>query len=83
MSRTEKVRQQIMQRLRTIPFRPFALIMESGDRFALEHPENIAFSPTANPDSVRGKEFFLTTGQVRMFCSFDAVTDTAIITPDK
>lgn len=68
---------QIRQLLRQVPFRPFVLNMESGDRVVVEHPENIAFDPVENGS--RGtSEFCVITSSVRVFSTFDAVTSVAL-----
>jgi hypothetical protein len=32
--------------LRAVPFRPFGLSLENGDRIVIEHSENIASTPS-------------------------------------
>lgn len=49
--------------------------MENGDRVIIEHPENIAFDPTA-----RGAgDFYVITGRLRFFSTFEAVTSVSLI----
>ena len=45
--RTALVRSAVQRLLNQRPFRPFALLLENGDRVIIEHPENIAFDPVA------------------------------------
>lgn len=45
MPRTDSIRAEIHRLIRVVPFRRFVLILKSGDRVLIEHPENIAFDP--------------------------------------
>jgi hypothetical protein len=45
--RTDAIRAEIHRLIRAVPFRRFLLILASGDRVLIEHPENIAFDPEA------------------------------------
>jgi hypothetical protein len=47
MPRTEVIRSEVQRLIRAVPFRPFALNLENGDRALITHPENIAFDPGA------------------------------------
>ena len=49
--RVEAIRSEVQRLMRTVPFRPFALSLENGDRVMIGHPENIAFDPTPNGGS--------------------------------
>lgn len=45
------MREEILRLLQATPFRPFAVIMDSGQRVVVRHRENVAFDPvekTAN-----------------------------------
>jgi len=76
--RTEVVRGQIQELLRTVPFRPFVIVLESGDRLPIGHPKNIAFDPGSN--GVKPSEdFYVLTGRLRMFSTFDAVASVALL----
>jgi hypothetical protein len=44
--RVEEIRAEFLRLVHQRPFRPFFVSLENGDRFAVEHPENIAFDPT-------------------------------------
>lgn len=44
MTRVESIRGQINTLVKATPFRPFVLILESGQQVIIEHPENIAFN---------------------------------------
>ena len=48
MTRTDSTRSDLIAHRRTVPFQPFAVNLENGDRVIVEHPENIAFDPTEN-----------------------------------
>lgn len=76
MPRVDAIRAEIQRLIRAVPFRRFILIMESGDRVLIEHPENIAFDPRAKG---RGSdEFYVITGRVRLFSTFGAVSSIAL-----
>ncbi len=79
MPRIEATRSEIRRLIRAAPFRKFLLILESGDRALIEHPENIAFDPDAKgPGS---DEFYVVTGRLRLFSTFGAVS--SIVLADK
>jgi hypothetical protein len=70
--RAESVRAEVTRMVRQAPFRPFVLSMENGDRVPIGHPENIAFDPEGeSPD------FYVISGRVRLFGTFDAVSSVA------
>jgi hypothetical protein len=48
MTRTDTIRAELIRKIRTQRYQPFALNMENGDRFIVEHPENVAFDPVEN-----------------------------------
>ena len=73
--RTTLIRPQILRLINQRPFRPFALLMENGDRVIIEHPENIAFDPTASGPS----EFYVISGHLRLFSTFEAVTSVSLL----
>ena len=75
--RTAVVRSEIQRLIRQAPFRPFVLNLENGDRITIEHPENIAFDPDS--DERKGsRDFYVISGRLRMFSTFDAVSDIAL-----
>ena len=76
MSRIEGIRAEIQRLIRAVPFRRFLLIMESGDRVLIEHPENIAFDPEGK--QAGSDEFYVITGRVRLFSTFGAVSSIAL-----
>ena len=70
--RAEAIRSGIARMVRQAPFRPFILSLENGGRVSIGHPENIAFDPEGeSPD------FYVISGQVRLFSTFEAVTNVA------
>jgi hypothetical protein len=75
MTRVDITRSQIQQLLRDVPFRPFALSLENGDRIVIEHPENIAFDPTANGR----QDIYIITNRLRLFTTFEAVSSVALL----
>ena len=76
MTRAETIRAEVHRLIRATPFGRFVLILESGDRVLVEHPENIAFDPEAK-DPGRD-EFYVITGRIRLFSTFGAVSRTAL-----
>ncbi len=79
MHRVQTIRIEVQRLLRAAPFRPFALSLENGDRVIIEHPENIAFDPTANGDGPGSGEFYVLTKSLRVFSTFSAVTSVALV----
>jgi hypothetical protein len=70
--RAESIRTEVIRMVRQAPFRRFILCMENGDRVPIGHPENIAFDPEGeSPD------FYVISGDVRLFGTFEAVTSVA------
>ena len=78
MPRTETIKGEIKRLIRMAPFRKFVLIMENGDRVLIGHPENIAF----DPESAKSREFYVLTGKVRLFSTFDAVSSVVLADHD-
>ena len=76
--RTDVLRGEIQRLLRQVPFCAFALNLENGDRIVIEHPENIAFDPSAN--GVAGSmDFYVISSRLRDFSTFEAVTSVALV----
>ena len=71
--RIQGVRDEIQRLLDQIPFRPFVITLESGHRIGVEHPENIK-SPSGNINLVELDDFYVRTGQMRLYSNFEAVT---------
>jgi len=76
MTRAETIRAEIQRLIRAVPFRRFILMLESGDRVLIEHPENIAFDPEAKEPG--SDEFYVITGRIRLFSTFSAVSSIAL-----
>jgi hypothetical protein len=74
--RAESIRTEVVRMLRQAPFRPFVLSMENGDRVIVGHPENIAFDP-AGEGAEDSFDFYVISGRVRYFGTFEAVTSVA------
>ena len=72
------VKSKVHRLLSQAPFRPFALNLENGDRVMVEHPENIAFDPVDN-GSAGSKDFYVISGQLRVFGTFDAVRSVTLV----
>lgn len=75
--RTEVVQVEIRRFLRTVPCWPFAPSLQNGDRIVIEHPENIALDP-ADIGSPGSSDFYVISGGLRLFSTFDAVTSVAL-----
>jgi hypothetical protein len=75
--RTEVLQIEIQRLLRAVPFRPFVLSLENGDRIVIEHPENIAFDPGGN-GSPGSSDFYVISQDLRLFSTFEAVTSVAL-----
>jgi hypothetical protein len=78
MPRVEVVRSEVRRLLRSVPFRPFALSLENGDRVIIEHPENIAFDPGSPEGSGGSEEFYVISSDLRLFSTFGTVTSVAL-----
>ena len=76
MPRTDAIRSEIHRLIKAVPFRKFILILESGDRVLIEHPENIAFDPESREPGT--DEFYVITGRIRLFSTFGAVSSIAL-----
>lgn len=76
--RTEVVRAEVQRLLKQVPFRPFVLSLENGDRIAIGHPENIAFDPGTNGTG-GSADFYLILGQLRLFSTFEAVASVSLL----
>jgi len=77
MPRVDSIRSGVQRLLRAVPFQPFALTLESGDHVIIEHPENIAFDPALN-GSGGSADFYVISGKLRLFSTFNAVTSVAL-----
>jgi hypothetical protein len=73
--RTALIRAEVQRLLDQRPFRPFALLMENGDRVIIEHPENIAF----DPDAQGVADFYVISGRLRLYSTFEAVTSVSLL----
>lgn len=80
MPRVEAIRNEIHRLVHAVPFRKFVMILESGDRILIEHPENIAFDPEAKEPG--GDEFYVLTGRIRFFGTFGAISSIALADRD-
>lgn len=78
MPRIESVRSEVQRLIRSAPFRKFVLSLENGDPAVIEHPENIAF----DPDPGGSEDFYVISGKLRLFSTFDAVSSIALADRD-
>lgn len=79
MPRVEAVRSEVQRLINAVPFRPFALTVESGDRIIIGHPENIAFDPGTAEGTDGSEDFYVISGRLRLFSTFSAVTSVALV----
>ena len=75
--RAETIKDDLRRLVRQAPFQPFIINMENGDRIPVDHPENIAFDPRANGDRPVSHRFYVITGNLVFFGTFDAITNLA------
>ena len=80
--RANLIKTEVQRLLNQRPFRPFLLTLESGERVPITHPENIAFDPSANGTGDGSSDFYVISGKVRLFSTFDAVSSIALLRPD-
>jgi len=50
-------------------------LLENRDGITIEHPENIAFDPGTDGSA----DYYVISGRLRVFSSFDAVTSAALL----
>jgi hypothetical protein len=81
--RTAVVRSEIQRLLRQAAFQPFILNLENGDRITIEHPENLAFDPGTNGPDSGSKDFYVISGRLRVYSTFEAVTHVALADTQK
>ena len=79
MPRVEAVRTEIQRLLHSVPFRPFVLAMENGERVVIEHPENIAFNPAPAEGGGGSDDFYVISNRLRLFSTFAAITSVALL----
>jgi hypothetical protein len=75
MAQMNMIRAEVRRLVRCVPFRPFSLNMENGDRVVIKHAENIAFDPSdaARPD------FAVVSSDGPYHSSFAAVSSIALL----
>jgi hypothetical protein len=71
----ELIRSEIQRLRRQSPFRPFGITFVGGELAIIEHPENVAFDPRPGATS----DFYVLTGTLRMFSTFEAVSSMSIL----
>ena len=74
--RGDRIRSEVLRLVRSVPFRPFVLNLENGDRIPIVHPENIAFDPSEDA-AHESLDFYVLSGRMRVHASFEAVTSIA------
>jgi hypothetical protein len=83
MARHEAIRAEVVRLRRAVPFQPFALTLENGNRIIIGHPENIAFDPPAADGSGASIDFYVLSNQVRLYSTFKAVTSVGVLVDNK
>jgi hypothetical protein len=81
MPRVESIRSEVQKLMRSSPFRPFALVLENGERGLIGHPGNIAFEPGNEAGIGASEDFYVISAGLRMFSTFNAVS--AVVVLDK
>ena len=77
--RMKVMRGEVQHMVRAVPFRPFILTLENGERVPVAHPENIAIN-AGDEDGSGGSAFFYVIGErLRIAGTFDAVTSIAAL----
>jgi hypothetical protein len=71
----EHIRAELQRLLHQTPFRPFAINFVGGEQAIIEHSENVAFAPRPGSSS----DFYVLTGSLRLFSTFEAVSSIAIL----
>ena len=71
--RADVVRNLLSDMLQRVPFEAFVLNLENGDRFVIEHPENVVYSFPANGES-HDEELWVRSQRLRVGTTLDAVT---------
>jgi hypothetical protein len=74
----ELIRNQLMHLLHQVPFQSFFILLDSGDRILIEHPENIAFDPGVIGQRPGSRHFSAITGAMSLFGTFETVAGVAI-----
>lgn len=72
--RTKEIRDELRRLVREVPFQPFVLNMENGERIPVDHPENIAFDPVSNDAGSGSSYFYIVSENIRYSSTFEAVT---------
>jgi hypothetical protein len=75
MTRADATRTDLRAHLRRVPFQPFAINLESGDRIIIHHPENIAYDPTNNGS----QRAAIVCGELGHYTNLSAITSISLI----
>jgi hypothetical protein len=71
----ELVRSELQRLVRLVPFQPFVITLNGGERAIIEHPENMAFDPRPGSSA----DFYVLTGNLRLFSTFRAVSSLTML----
>ena len=70
MPRVDSIRSELQRTIRAVPFRRFAISLESGERALIEHPENVAF----DPEPSGGEDVYIISRTLRLFTTLSAIS---------
>lgn len=73
---TELIRTELQRLLRQTPYQRFLVTYVGGEIALIDHPENVAFDPRPGMSS----DFYVITGGLRMFSTFDKVSSLSLLT---
>jgi hypothetical protein len=68
--RAEEVRLTLKHLIHQQPFEKFLINLENGDRYLIEHPENVAFDPNENGRM----RFSVVTRDLFCYATFESVS---------
>jgi hypothetical protein len=79
VDRADTTRNQLRVFARAVPFQPFVINMENGDRLTVEHPENVSFDPTINGN----QDFTIVGNRLIYWSNLSAVSSLAKLDREK
>jgi hypothetical protein len=75
MTRADSARTDLRAHIRRVPFQPFAISLENGDRAVIEHPENVAF----NPKDGTSERVAIVSGNLAHYTNLSAITSISVL----
>ncbi|QDU86737.1 hypothetical protein Pla175_00870 [Pirellulimonas nuda] len=76
--RVQYNKEHVTKLVHRVPFVPFEIMLENGESFVVEHPENIAFIPMKN-GVVGSPRFSVVLADLITFSTFDAITRITVV----